>query len=691
MIRSQSRLSSLGVDAGVNRYHNSMIVGLGDSLTYGYGGEDVSGPYTPYLDQLDTYMEWRPYVNLGVSGETSTQILARWVLATQYYDYTVINWSGRNDISAFGTGWSTTTIANLDSFVAIQQAAGNDRYVLFGVTNNGSENPTIGGTGTTNYDAIVAHNAACATRYGSKFFDIREWMVNDALAALGLTPTADDLADIALDMIPRQLRRDATNVHFNNVGLKAVAYKVAELVEAMDAAASVNVLTFPNLAALQGDGSISSGQYLTAYDGLKMGDPGTGAGVVLQVNPRKALLLAGGAQEIPAGISGTATTSEWAFFGYGAGGTLATGRGLTAVGAYALTSVTSGGFNTAIGGLALQDLTTGSSNTAVGYNALANQQTGTGNTAVGRYALETATGSNPNTAMGFQALYLTTTGGYNTAIGHQAGRNNTTGNSNVAIGDSALESNETGGNNVAIGRDALTASTANNNVAIGNQAMAANVDGTANVAIGGSALSSATTSDENVAIGYQALLNSTDTVGKNNLIGYQAGRTNTTGAGNVGLGWSVLYTNETGNNNVAIGNSALYLATSGNNIAIGHSAGDNITTGARNIVIGHTIDAQSATVDNQIVIGNLIFGYDADGSGTTASTGNIGIGGPPAGAGGASAKLDVHGDKIRLRTSKTPSSASDTGNAGDICWDSSYIYVATGTNTWKRAAIATWP
>lgn len=39
---------------------------------------------------------------------------------------------------------------------------------------------------------------------------------------------------------------------------------------------------------------------------------------------------------------------------------------------------------------------------------------------------------------------------------------------------------------------------------------------------------------------------------------------------------------------------------------------------------------------------------------------------------------------------KTPSSASDTGVAGTIAWDASYIYVCTATNTWKRVAIATW-
>lgn len=54
------------------------------------------------------------------------------------------------------------------------------------------------------------------------------------------------------------------------------------------------------------------------------------------------------------------------------------------------------------------------------------------------------------------------------------------------------------------------------------------------------------------------------------------------------------------------------------------------------------------------------------------------------------ALLQVNGNRIRVATAKTPSSASDTGTTGEICWDASYIYVCTATNTWKRTAISTW-
>ena len=52
--------------------------------------------------------------------------------------------------------------------------------------------------------------------------------------------------------------------------------------------------------------------------------------------------------------------------------------------------------------------------------------------------------------------------------------------------------------------------------------------------------------------------------------------------------------------------------------------------------------------------------------------------------------LDVNANTVRVRTARTPASASATGATGEICWDANYIYVAVGTNTWKRAALSTW-
>ena len=46
--------------------------------------------------------------------------------------------------------------------------------------------------------------------------------------------------------------------------------------------------------------------------------------------------------------------------------------------------------------------------------------------------------------------------------------------------------------------------------------------------------------------------------------------------------------------------------------------------------------------------------------------------------------------KFQLTSLNTaPSSSTDTGTTGEIRMDANYIYLATGTNTWKRVAIAT--
>lgn len=67
------------------------------------------------------------------------------------------------------------------------------------------------------------------------------------------------------------------------------------------------------------------------------------------------------------------------------------------------------------------------------------------------------------------------------------------------------------------------------------------------------------------------------------------------------------------------------------------------------------------------------------------SVGNVGVGTTT-----PTALCDINGNTLRLRTSRTPASASAAGNQGDLCWDANYVYVCVGTNTWKRAALTTW-
>jgi hypothetical protein len=52
--------------------------------------------------------------------------------------------------------------------------------------------------------------------------------------------------------------------------------------------------------------------------------------------------------------------------------------------------------------------------------------------------------------------------------------------------------------------------------------------------------------------------------------------------------------------------------------------------------------------------------------------------------------LDVNDNRIRIRNPFTPSSSADAfGNVGDMCWDSSYLYVKTASG-WSRSELHSW-
>lgn len=52
--------------------------------------------------------------------------------------------------------------------------------------------------------------------------------------------------------------------------------------------------------------------------------------------------------------------------------------------------------------------------------------------------------------------------------------------------------------------------------------------------------------------------------------------------------------------------------------------------------------------------------------------------------------LDVNANSIRVRTAKTPASATAACDQGEIAWDANFIYVCVATNSWTRAAMGAW-
>lgn len=112
---------------------------------------------------------------------------------------------------------------------------------------------------------------------------------------------------------------------------------------------------------------------------------------------------------------------------------------------------------------------------------------------------------------------------------------------------------------------------------------------------------------------------------------------------------------------------------------------DCVSTGAQ---IECRVDGDPGSDD---MPGRLTFSTTADGAASATeriritSAGLVGIA-----TTSPTATLDVNADTMRLRTARTPASATATGNAGDICWDSSFLYICIATNTWRRIAHSTW-
>lgn len=51
---------------------------------------------------------------------------------------------------------------------------------------------------------------------------------------------------------------------------------------------------------------------------------------------------------------------------------------------------------------------------------------------------------------------------------------------------------------------------------------------------------------------------------------------------------------------------------------------------------------------------------------------------------------DITSWNAKLEWASVPASASATGTAGQLAYDSSYLYVCTAADTWVRTAITTW-
>ena len=156
-------------------------------------------------------------------------------------------------------------------------------------------------------------------------------------------------------------------------------------------------------------------------------------------------------------------------FGAAAAYSNTTGGYNTAVGYSAMYYNNGGSYNTATGWESLLN-GSASNNTAYGYSTLSSitNTSASGNVAVGDYALSALTTGGYNTGMGHYALYSATTGTANVGVGDAAGGTITTGNNNTFLGYGANAGSNNLSNATAIGNGAIVGNS--NEMYFGNAA-----------------------------------------------------------------------------------------------------------------------------------------------------------------------------------------------------------------------------
>jgi hypothetical protein len=160
------------------------IAAWGDSLTAGSGG-------TPYPAQLQN-LNARVIYNGGGGGDTSTQIATRFLADSTHRSWQTIIWAGRDNFTS-----QATVLADIASIVAALPTP--KHFLVLSVING--DYSGLEYSGQTNYNKIIALNAALAAAYPSNYLDVRV-----ALIAAYNPGNAQDVIDHGNDVTPSSLR-----------------------------------------------------------------------------------------------------------------------------------------------------------------------------------------------------------------------------------------------------------------------------------------------------------------------------------------------------------------------------------------------------------------------------------------------------------------------------------------------------
>lgn len=189
------------------------------------GNQDATGGrYT------GTYTFVRSVAGTAVACPPDTPFIP--TAATTYRGATQIHDCGRNDVGGLGTEATVVDLINRILSMGSYLSPKIKRRLVIGVYSSPSEYAAAGGSNAANYNNIVAFNTRLQREIGSAFLDIQQFLITEGLAAVGLTPTANDLTDIGRNTVPRSLLH-SDQLHLNSFGALAFAIAIARRLRAL--------------------------------------------------------------------------------------------------------------------------------------------------------------------------------------------------------------------------------------------------------------------------------------------------------------------------------------------------------------------------------------------------------------------------------------------------------------------------
>lgn len=166
------------------------------------------------LVQTSATSEDAVYTITGYTGPPSNVPILGMFVGAKYEASVVVVFVGQNGSWYKNTNNLENRIAIIDSMIAHIQ---HKKYVVVGLT-----------SGTT---ARETEEETLTKKYGAKYIPSRALLVEQGLTIAGITPTAQDNADIENGIVPTSLRSD--DVHLNASGYTALGKLVADKIRSL--------------------------------------------------------------------------------------------------------------------------------------------------------------------------------------------------------------------------------------------------------------------------------------------------------------------------------------------------------------------------------------------------------------------------------------------------------------------------